>query len=299
MPYLPCSHHQTALALALVQTFRQRFPALNQPRASHTHKGTFGTVAVVGGQTGMVGAVSLAATAALLMGCGKSYAVFCQQTLPFAMMPQFPEIMLSTVDEIDAIQSIDVLAIGCGMGVNDVGRLAIERVISVAAHRQISVIIDADALNLLATEADLVEQVQQCRRLKVLTPHPGEAARLLNTDIATIQRNRLAHAHTIASRFDAWVILKGNNTVIVSPNGESVINDTGNAGLATAGSGDVLTGMLMGLLASTTDIKQAICGAVWLHGAAAQWLGDNRPLAGLLAGEIAPAARLLRHVATV
>ena len=279
----------------LKDTLRRRFPALVTPRNEDTHKGSYGTVAVVGGTAGMSGAVCLATSAAMYMGCGKSFAVFCQARLPFAIIPGHPEIMLRTAADIADLRQSAVFIIGCGMGVSpSTGKL----LCTLATGATSTLLLDADALTLLARNRALVTTLAALQVTKILTPHPAEAARLLDTTTASIQKHRETCAGRLAEKYRGWVVLKGNHSVIASPQGKITGNDSGNAGLATAGSGDVLSGMIGGLLAQGLPPREAVCGGVWLHGAAAECLGQGIALPGLLAGEIAPAARALRQSAT-
>lgn len=278
----------------LIKTLRQRFPALVAPRREDSHKGSYGTLAVVGGTAGMSGAVCLAASAAMYLGCGKSVAVFCQPRLPFPIIPGYPEIILKTAaDKIDMPQP-DALVIGCGMGVSPLARKICAKI---AARDAAPLLIDADALNLLARSCALAGTLGARQSTGILTPHPAEAARLLGTTTAAIQKQRERYAGQLAEKYHGWIVLKGHRSVIASPQGEITVNDSGDAGLATAGSGDVLSGMIGGLLAQGLPPSDAVLGGVWLHGAAAEFLGQGIALPGLLAGEIAPAARALRQSA--
>lgn len=278
----------------LVQTLRQRFPALVAPRNEESHKGSYGTVVTVGGTAGMSGAVCLAASTAMYLGCGKSIAVFCQPRLPFPIIPGYPEIILKTAADTTEFPQPNALLIGCGMGVSRSARKIFEKI---AAYDDAPLLIDADALNLLARGDISTEKPDAGRATRVLTPHPTEAARLLGSTTAAIQKQRETSAARLAEKYHGWIVLKGHRSVIASPQGEITINDSGNAGLATAGSGDVLSGMIASLLAQGLPPRDAVLGAVWLHGAAAEFLGQGIALPGLLAGEIAPAARALRQSA--
>lgn len=275
------------------------FPALFTPREADSHKGSYGTLAIIGGAAGMSGAVVLAASAALMSGCGRVFAAFCQPALPAPWIAGYPEIMLATASDIFARDAIDTWAIGCGLGTDAAAHDAFTRLIQHCHARQHPLLADADALNLLAADATLASSLASAQTLKVLTPHPGEAARLLATDIATIQQNREDSARTLASRYRAWVVLKGHRSLIAAPDGTLFVNDSGNPALATAGSGDVLTGMIAAFLAQRLPVTEAVRGGVWLHGAASDsFMANGVPFAGLLAGDIAPAARRLRQQLT-
>jgi ADP-dependent NAD(P)H-hydrate dehydratase / NAD(P)H-hydrate epimerase len=252
------------------------FAALLAPRRRDTHKGTFGNLAVVGGARGMVGAVLLAARAALRLGAGRVY-VSCLGAPELQFDPAQPELMLRSLGN---LPQVDALVAGCGMGSETGSREALEQVLSVKAP----LVLDADALNLVAAQADLRRLLLARDAPHILTPHPLEAARLLGTSAAAVQAERVASAVELARTLSSWIVLKGAGSVIAAPEGAWWINPTGGPALATAGTGDVLAGMLGALLAQGFDARTAACGAVWLHGAAADaFAGD----VGLVAGEIA------------
>lgn len=290
----------------LAEQFAARFPAFCQVRAADSHKGNYGNAYFIGGAEGMTGAIVLAASAALFLGCGKSHAIFCQNHLPMPLLHSYPEIMLGTYRNPPPFKMAQAIAIGCGMGGDDATRQLLQGILQ--HELNMPLILDADALNLLAANPQLQDLLTAHTGVKVLTPHPLEAARLLRTSAALVQKNRLASAQMLAEQFSAYVILKGDHSIIINPDGSYIENDSGNAGLASAGTGDVLSGMLASFLAQRQDsdfaigktpIEQTLYAAVWLHGAAAQLLGNGLPLAGLLASEIAPAARHIRHLATI
>lgn len=271
-----------------------RFPHLFAKRATNSHKGTFGTLAVVGGSEGMSGAVVLAATAAIYNGCGKVWAGFNQPVLPAPWIPDRPEIMLSTADALCARNDIQVWVCGCGLNTHQAALNTLENILTVAQNTPL--LLDADALNLTAQHPHLAQTIAQRTAPTILTPHPTEAARLLGCTTAEIQSDRPAAAQTLANRFQAATVLKGHRTVVAQPNGQFYENDSGNPGLATAGSGDVLSGLIGALLAQNLPVWEAVCGGVWLHGAAADWLRDNGiGEIGMLSGELAEACRWLRN----
>lgn len=273
---------------------RDQFPALFAPRGADTHKGSFGTLGVVGGGPGMIGAVLLAARAALRTGAGKVFAGFAQHACPLPCDPVQPELMLrDALGLIDEARTLGVNAwvAGCGLGT---GALAVQVLAALfQARAGAPLVLDADALNLLARDA---LQPGWDEGPVVLTPHPAEAGRLLACPTAQVQADRLAAARALARRYEAWVVLKGAGTVVCSPDGRCRINTTGNPGLASAGTGDVLAGMLGSLIAQGIALEQAVPGAVWLHGAAADALvAQGVGPIGLTAGELADAARRLRN----
>ncbi|UOO83142.1 NAD(P)H-hydrate dehydratase [Uruburuella testudinis] len=269
------------------------FPHIFAPRAEESHKGTYGTLAVIGGAEGMSGAVVLAASAAIYSGCGKVWAGFNQKALPFPVIPERPEIMLDTAAGLQQRQDIGAWVLGCGLGLGSTSVTLLRA--QLAACRAAPLLLDADALTLLAHHPDLADQAVRQTPL-VLTPHPAEAARLLSCTTAAIQADRSAAARQIAQKFHAHTVLKGRHTIVCSPNGSEYINRSGNPGLATAGSGDVLSGIIGSLLAQGVPVGEAVCGGVWLHGAAADVLRDSGiGEIGMLAGELAAAARWLRN----
>jgi len=273
---------------------RLNAPALFAPwmpaRDFATHKGTFGTLAVIGGDTGMCGAPILAARAALLTGAGKVHVAFVGEGAP-PYDPPHPELMLDAAGRL-AFDAMDALSIGCGMGGSERAREVLDRALQQAAPT----VLDADALNLVARDDALAARVAAHGTPCVLTPHPLEAARLLGTDTHAVQRDRPAAARALAARLSAVAVLKGSGTVIASPDGRVAINPTGNAGLATGGSGDVLGGIIGALLAQRLPPYEAALAGVYLHGLAADTLsaqGDGP--AGLTAGELAPVVRRLMN----
>ncbi|WP_144630164.1 NAD(P)H-hydrate dehydratase [Bordetella genomosp. 13] len=276
-----------------VPIVREHLSALFAPRAPDSHKGTHGTLAVLGGGPGMAGAALLAARAALRTGAGKVFVGFAQEAAPLACDPLQLELMLRDARGLlaDAGLGITTWVAGCGLGT---GPVAVQLLAALFAQRgQAPMVLDADALNLLAQGA---LRPDWGLAPVVLTPHPAEAARLLGNTTARIQADRPAAARELALRHGAWIVLKGAGTLVCSPHGDCAINTTGNPGLATAGTGDVLAGIAGSLIAQGIALEQAVRGAVWLHGAAADALvGAGIGPIGLTAGELADAARRLRN----
>jgi ADP-dependent NAD(P)H-hydrate dehydratase / NAD(P)H-hydrate epimerase len=263
------------------------FAAQLKPRRQDSHKGTFGSVAILGGAPGMAGAALLAGRAALKLGAGRVYVGMLER---LAVDPAQPELMLRTPD--DALRLATAIAVGPGLGQSDAALDLVRR----AAGADFPLVLDADALNLLATHPVLLKQVSRRAGSTLLTPHPAEAARLLATTTDAVQADRLGHALDLARRCNAHVVLKGCGSVIAAPPNQDAgrwwINTTGNAGLASAGSGDVLTGIVVALLAQGWPAEAALLAAVHLHGAAAdelaERLGGN---VGIAAGELIDATR--------
>ncbi|CAB3709997.1 Bifunctional NAD(P)H-hydrate repair enzyme Nnr [Achromobacter deleyi] len=271
---------------------RDDLPALFAPRGQDSHKGSFGTVGVVGGGRGMEGAALLAARAALKTGAGKVLVGFAQDAAPLACDPLQPELMLRDARSLlEGGWGVTAWVAGCGIGTGTEAANALSELF--VLRQGAPLVLDADGLNLLAQGA---VQPNWGVGPVVLTPHPAEAARLLGTDTTHIQADRPAAAQALAQRYGAWVVLKGAGSVVCAPDGAWRRNTSGNPGLATAGTGDVLAGMLGSLLAQRLPLDQAVAGAVWLHGAAADALVSQGigPI-GLTAGELADAARRLRN----
>jgi len=270
----------------------QQFPLVFATRDPQGHKGSFGSVGILGGSAGMTGAVILAGRAALKSGVGKTFLAITQASVPVAYDNLNPELMLHEASAlIEQAQTMDAWVAGCGLGSHPAALALLRQLLSARAARPL--VLDADALNALA-RADLAPSWGP--GVVVLTPHPTEAARLLQTDTHTIQLDRPTAALTLARRYDAWIVLKGAGTIVCAPEGQWQINPTGNVGLATGGTGDVLSGLLGSLLAQGIPAEQAVPGAVWLHGAAADALvAQGRGPIGLTAGELPDAIRDLRN----
>ena len=258
----------------------------------NVHKGSFGTLGIVGGNDGMVGAAVLCARAALYLGAGKIWVGLAASAPPAVDWMQ-PELMLRPAgDVLDAGPT--ALVVGPGMGIDARGRELLVRALPLA----LPLVVDADALNLIATDAELARLVAGRAAATAITPHPAEAARLLATTTAAVQDDRLSAALALAAKFHAAVVLKGAGSVLAFADGAWAINRSGNSGLASGGTGDVLAGMLGALLVQGIALDVALTLAVCLHGAAADALtaAGVGPL-GVTASELAPAARRLVNAA--
>lgn len=247
-----------------------------RPHASH--KGSYGDVAIIGGAPGMTGAALLAACAALHQGAGRVF-VGLLDGGSLGVDANHPELMFRPLASLEPAQ----LTVVCGCGGGSAVTAQLPRLLSTAPLA----VMDADALNSIANDSQL-QQLLRARhargRQTVLTPHPLEAARLLGSTTTEVQRDRLANAQQLAQRFHCTVVLKGSGTVIATPGIPPVINPTGNARLATAGTGDALAGMIGARLANGLPALQAACEAVWLHGRAADtWPLDQALTASALA----------------
>lgn len=245
----------------------QMFHRVLPQRSEDVHKGTFGSVAVIGGATGMVGSVLLAARAALHTGAGRIYAALLSDGAPTVDFLQ-PEIMLRGLDEIAQLPQLNCLVIGPGLGQSTAAMAQLEYWL----NQRVPMLLDADALNLIAGNSHLVSAVAGRISPTVLTPHVGEAARLLACNTVAVTQNRLACAVKLAEKFNAICVLKGAGTIIVQDKGHYFINPTGNAGLATGGTGDVLSGIIGSLMAQGLAPIDAAKLGVYVHGAAADAL---------------------------
>ena len=257
-------------------------------REQDAHKGHFGNVVIVGGDRGLGGAGLLSSRAAVYSGAGLTSLVTRPEHVS-ASLVSCPEVMVKGVDSGQDIEEHlvkpDVIAIGPGLGQSAWSEQMIQRVFWEAEKRDVSVIMDADALNLL-TKLKLSSNLP--KRL-ILTPHPGEAARLLNTSVAVIESNRFSAAAKIQKKFNATVVLKGSGTVICHKSGGTQkwgICDSGNPGMATGGMGDVLTGIIAGLLAQGLTLKEAAEAGVDLHAKAADQASLEFGEAGLTSSDV-------------
>lgn len=283
--------------LAIDKQFRQAprarlsnqmmFSSLLRPRPHNSHKGSFGDVLVIGGAEGMAGAALLSARAAAHCGAGRVFIGFIAE--PPAYDSQNPELMFRKAGDADFSASVVVIGPGLGLSVEA------KHIVGKALQQAEKLVIDADALNLIAAEASLQALLTVRTRTTILTPHPLEAARLLGSSGAEVQADRLQAARTLASRFKATVILKGSGTVIAEEDGQVIVNHTGNPALATAGTGDVLAGMCGTLLthaASPGEAAEAAGLAVCLHGQAADNLvAQGIGPVGITSGELISAVR--------
>jgi hydroxyethylthiazole kinase-like uncharacterized protein yjeF len=247
-------------------------------RLHASHKGSYGDVAIVGGAPGMTGAALLAACAALHAGAGRVFVSLLDTNALQVDITQ-PELMFRPLKELNLADM--VLVVGCG------GGKPIEAVMSTLLSAPSPLVLDADALNAVAQNKlwqSMLIKRQENAWVTVLTPHPLEAARLLNTTVEAIQSNRLLAAQQLADHFGCIAVLKGSGTVISAPGQIPFINPTGNGKLATAGSGDVLAGLLGTQLAAGHSALTAARDAVFHHGEVADlWPAGQALCAGALA----------------
>ncbi|QDY85294.1 NAD(P)H-hydrate dehydratase [Paenibacillus polymyxa] len=270
---------------------------VSRSREPDGHKGTYGHVLVAAGSLRMSGAGLLAARAALRIGSG-----LVTWAVPEALLPHVigaaPELMLAaaatggdsewnanSADKLlQLAQARDVLAVGPGLGrfAGDTGWLR-----RLWEEYSGPLVLDADALNILASAGPELEAWKPRNAAVVLTPHPGEMARLLGIPTAEVQRDRISHARDYARTHGVTLVLKGARTVIACPDGTAYVNTTGHAGMATGGAGDVLTGIIAGLLAQGLNASQAATFGVYLHGVAGEMAARHRQHpASVVAGDI-------------
>ena len=275
---------------------RANIAPLIPKRRNSAHKGSFGNVGIIGGASGMIGAAVLAARAALHMGPGKVFAGFNAKDAP-GFDTINPEIMVRPADKLVTDTTLTAMAIGMGLGVDKSAR----RLLKAALARALPAVVDADALTIIAENPSIYAALQakvagtphQCLIL-IFTPHPGEAARLLNISVSEIQTDRVRAAKSIAVKFNAVTVLKGAGTVIATPDGKYWINTSGNPGMASGGMGDALSGMIASFLAQGMNALDAAKLGVYLHGAAAdECLAHGMAPHGLTASEVIFEARTL------
>jgi hydroxyethylthiazole kinase-like uncharacterized protein yjeF len=254
-------------------------------RPRNFHKGMAGSLAILGGAAGMTGAPLLAARAALKLGTGRVYVGLLDATLPID--PGAPELMLRHADDALGLD-LDALVIGPGLGDGE----RAETLLGAALASELPCVLDADALNLIAENADLRKACARRRGETILTPHPAEAGRLLAETTAAVQANRVKAARALADNLNAHVVLKGNGSILVARDRHWFINRTGHAGLASAGTGDVLAGVLGALFAQGYSGETALVLGPHLHGAAADELAAAGvgPV-GMTASELADGVR--------
>lgn len=240
------------------------FSHILEPRRHFCHKGTWGSLAVVGGSDGYLGAALMAARAGLRLGAGRVTLEFLAKDAP-KVIPMSPELMIAA-GKLD-LPSFTTIVAGPGLGEDEaaVGRLA-----EAIDCRETPLVIDAGGLRALAEHPELQDRLLARRAGTVITPHPLEAARILKVKVDEVQSNRIFWARELALQTNAVVVLKGTGTVVALRSGRAWVNPTGSAALATAGTGDVLAGMIGAFLAQGFDLTSATLGAVWLHGAAAE-----------------------------
>lgn len=266
----------------------QQVRAYLGPRPRDSHKGMFGKAVIVGGAAGMTGAALLAGRAALKLGTGAVHVLLLAEQAP-AVDPVQPELMLHQAGDWTLPEDGSVYAVGCGMGTS----MLAQKVLGALLAREAPLVLDADALNLLALHPDLRDSLRGRAAPTIITPHPGEAARLLHTDTAQVQADRLRAASRLAQDLGCAVALKGAGTICATGKGGLFVNTSGNPGMSAPGMGDVLTGMIAAFLAQGLRADQALLLGVHLHGAAGDALAREGIAVGMTASELTDWARWL------
>jgi ADP-dependent NAD(P)H-hydrate dehydratase / NAD(P)H-hydrate epimerase len=260
------------------------FRGILKPRARNFHKGMAGSLAILGGAAGMTGAALLAGRAALKMGAGRVYVGLLHETFTD---PGALELMLRHPD--DALgQDLDALVVGPGLGQGE----RAETLVGAALASDVPCVLDADALNLISESEDLRHACARRTADTLLTPHPAEAARLLALSTADVQADRVKAARILAANLNAHVVLKGAGSILVARDGHWFVNTSGNPGMASAGMGDALAGILGALLAQRYSGESSLVLGTHLHGAAADaLLKQGVGPVGLTASEVIDASR--------
>ncbi len=272
---------------------RRELAGLVHPRPQDAHKGDYGHLLVVGGDHGMGGAVLMAAEAALSCGAGRVTLATRPEHVMAALVRK-PELMGRRVDNADDLRPLltdkTAVVIGPGLGCDDWGR----ELLSAVLESGLPVLMDADALNLLAVHPELLNlrnpaSDAQC----VITPHPGEAARLLGVSVPDIAADRFSVVEQLQALCGGTAVLKGAGSLVASHEGCTHLCQTGNPGMAVAGMGDVLSGIIGALLAQPGNVADASRLGVWLHGAAGDACAAEAGETGISATDLIPAARRL------
>lgn len=261
-----------------------------KPRPADAHKGLYGRLCLVGGDMGMPGAVRIAGEAALRVGAGR-VTVITRHAHVSICVTACPEMLCYGVDTlsdelIQQLSTASMIVMGPGLGQSDWSRSLFDAVMALS----VPMLIDADGLNLLAQSSSIVPS-----SVRIVTPHPGEAARLLNCSVADVQANRTDVAVALQKRLGGVVVLKGHHTLVASAHHPIQCCQAGNPGMASAGMGDLLSGLVAGLFAQGLTLWQAACAGVVLHATAGDQVAQEKGQRGLLATDLFPAIRQLMH----
>jgi NAD(P)H-hydrate epimerase len=267
--------------------------AVFQPRPSDAHKGHTGHVLVIAGSPGKTGAAAMAAMSAMRAGAGlvtlgvpSSLNPILEAQVTEAMTDPLPEERDGILGETSLSRIMELhsdkkcIALGPGIGTAPETKTLVHRILQKSTK---PVVIDADGLNCLVGHTEILKNIDIP---VIITPHPGEMARLSNTTAAGVQKDRIHCAREFAKNFNTHVVLKGAGTVVAHPDGRAFINPTGNPGMASGGMGDVLTGIIAGFIAQGHTPELAAHAGVYIHGAAADLLADTQGSFGYLATEV-------------
>ncbi|HZK33323.1 MAG TPA: NAD(P)H-hydrate dehydratase [Tissierellaceae bacterium] len=262
-------------------------------RKDNSHKGDYGRVGIISGSTGMTGAPYLTSQSALRTGSGLVYTMV-PKSLENIMSIKLTECIIKPIDDLGKgyfvrsslthilkeIKNMDAIAIGPGLGVDKDRLYIIEEIIK--SYKK-PIVLDADAINCLSLDPSILLNRNSPI---VITPHPGELGRFLGKNTDEIQEKRIYYSKLTSDKYNMVVVLKGNNTVVTSPNGDDYINTTGNPGMATAGSGDLLTGIILSLIGQGIEPIKATKLGVFVHGLAGDFAKINKGEYGLIAMDI-------------
>lgn len=271
----------------------KKFKEIIPPRKAHSHKGDFGHVFILAGSYGLTGAAYLASQAALLSGSGlvtlgipESLNPIMEVKLTEVMTKPLPEtkslsLSLRALKEIKkGISNFDALAIGPGLSQDTQTQKLVQSLLPLIIRPSV---LDADGINALVGKLKLLHNLKS---QLIITPHPGEMARLLNIKVEAVQKNRITIARDFAKRHNVIVVLKGHRTVVADINGKTFVNETGNPGMASAGCGDVLTGMIAAFLGQGIGPYFSAKLAVYLHGLAGDYAAKEKGQTSLIATDI-------------
>jgi len=262
-------------------------------RKRDSHKGTYGHVLLIGGAPGMTGAIAMAARAALRSGTGLVTVLTPEDVVSTVAQAAGPEAMVQGFPNLGKIPELfskhwkkcDAVLVGPGLGRSEESRVAVEKLIEAC---NVPLVLDADALSISP------ETIAAAKCPIVLTPHPGEFATLFDTTVEQIQSDRWVAARKAADRTGKIVVLKGARTIVAAPGEKLAVNSTGNPGMAKGGSGDVLAGLLAGLLAQGIEPFRAAKTAVWLHGKAGDLAAAKNTEVAMTATDLIDAFRVLQ-----
>lgn len=262
-------------------------------RRKDSHKGTYGRIGVIAGSKGMTGALYLSTLAALRSGSGLVYGIV-PESLSTILSIKAAEVIIKPVEDegkgffnlhsltdvMKIIEDMDTIALGPGLGVDDERIKFVEEILK---NTDKPIVLDADGINCCSLAPDIL---QKKKGELVITPHPGELARLLGVSIGEIQKNREKYAKLTSENFNVITVLKGSNTIVADKEGTIYVNKTGNPGMATAGSGDVLTGIISSFIGQGIESKRAAMLGVYLHGVAGDLAKSQKGEYGIIASDI-------------
>lgn len=262
-------------------------------RKKDSHKGTFGRVGIIGGSTGMTGSVYFSSKAALRSGSGLVYTIAPKSLLNILSIKLTEAIIKPvednnegniTLDSLEGIEKnikgLDAIALGPGMGVDDERIKVVEEILNMTEK---TIVLDADGLNCVSQKPEILIKR---KGITIITPHPGELSRLLNTSIEEIQKNRIKYCKIASQKYNTITVLKGANTVVSDNEGKVYINESGNPGMATAGSGDVLTGIITSFIGQQIEEYKSTILGTYIHGLAGDLSKEEKGEYGLIAGDI-------------